>query len=41
MLSTVGALGVLGDIVHKYRGQDIKQLSAAVRSAFGLLLEMY
>lgn len=41
MLSTVGALGVLGDPVHKYRGQDIRQASVAVPSAFSLLLEMY
>ena len=41
MLSTVGTLGELGNLVHKYRGQDIKQSSVAVCSAFGLLLEMY
>lgn len=39
MLSTVRALGVLGDLVHKYRGQDIRQASVAMPSAFGLLLE--
>lgn len=41
MFSTVGALEVLGDLVPKYRGQDIRQASVAVPSAFGLLLEMY